>query len=143
MEGQELLGEVWNVVTVLQVISGRSVVMEVVQIVEGIQRVMITWRVGGWSIRYRGRLGTGGNIVELADIEVADFTGILATLQHHISFVVESDSLGDITPCSAGTPPVALYTHKHNCQKNQATCHSYKRKIIQYTYILIFFDINN
>lgn len=143
MEGQELLGEVWNVVTVLQVISGRSVVMEVVQIVEGIQRVMITWRVGGWSIRYRGRLGTGGNIVELADIEVADFTGILATLQHHISFVVESDSLGDITPCSAGTPPVALYTHKHNRQKNQATCHSYKRKIIQYTYILIFFDINN
>lgn len=143
MEGQELLGEVRNVVTVLQVVSGRSVVMEVVQIVEGIQRVMITGRVGGWSIRYRGRLGTGGNIVELADIEVADFTGILATLQHHISFVVESDSLGDITPCSAGTPPVALYTHKHNCQKNQATCHSYKRKIIQYTYILIFFDINN
>lgn len=143
MEGQELLGEVWNVVTVLQVVSGRSVVMEVVQIVEGIQRVMITWRVGGWSIRYRGRLGTGGNIVELADIEVADFTGILATLQHHISFVVESDSLGDITPCSAGTPPVALYTHKHNCQKNQATCHSYKRKIVQYTYILIFFYINN
>lgn len=143
MEGQELLGEVRNVVTVLQVVSGRSVVMEVVQIVEGIQRVMITGRVGGWSIRYRGRLGTGGNIVELADIEVADFTGILATLQHHISFVVESDSLGDITPCSAGTPPVALYTHKHNCQKNQATCHSYKRKIIQYTYIFIFFDINN
>lgn len=143
MEGQELLGEVRNVVTVLQVVSGRSVVMEVVQIVEGIQRVMITWRVGGWSIRYRGRLGTGGNIVELADIEVADFTGILATLQHHISFVVESDSQGDITPCSAGTPPVALYTHKHNRQKNQATCHSYKRKIIQYTYILIFFDINN
>lgn len=143
MEGQELLGEVRNVVTVLQVVSGRSIVMEVVQIVEGIQRVMITGRVGGWSIRYRGRLGTGGNIVELADIEVADFTGILATLQHHISFVVESDSPGDITPCSAGTPPVALYTHKHNRQKNQATCHSYKRKIIQYTYILIFFDINN
>lgn len=143
MEGQELLGEVRNVVTVLQVVSGRSVVMEVVQIVEGIQRVMITGRVGGWSIRYRGRLGTGGNIVELADIEVADFTGILATLQHHISFVVESDSLGDITPCSAGTPPVALYTHKHNRQKNQATCHSYKRKIIQYTYILILFYINN
>lgn len=143
MEGQELLGEVRNVVTVLQVVSGRSVVMEVVQIVEGIQRVMITGRVGGWSIRYRGRLGTGGNIVELADIEVADFTGILATLQHHISFVVESDSQGDITPCSAGTPPVALYTHKHNCQKNQATCHSYKRKIIQYTYILILFYINN
>lgn len=143
MEGQELLGEVRNVVTVLQVVSGRSVVMEVVQIVEGIQRVMITWRVGGWSIRYRGRLGTGGNIVELADIEVADFTIVLATLQHHISFVVESDSQGDITPCSAGTPPVALYTHKHNRQKNQATCHSYKRKIIQYTDILILFYINN
>lgn len=143
MEGQELLGEVRNVVTVLQVVSGRSVVMEVVQIVEGIQRVMITGRVGGGSIWYRGRLGTGRNIVELADIEVADFTIVLATLQHHISFVVESDSQGDITPCSAGTPPVALYTHKHNCQKNQATCHAYKRKIIQYTYILIFFDINN
>lgn len=101
MEGQELLGEVWNVVTVLQVVSGRSVVMEVVQIVEGIQRVMITGRVGGGSIWYRGRLGTGRNIVELADIEVADFTIVLATLQHHISFVVESDSQGDITPCSA------------------------------------------
>lgn len=143
MEGQELLGEVRNVVTVLQVVSGRSVVMEVVQIVEGIQRVMITGRVGGWSIWYRGRLGTGGNIVELADIEVTDFTIVLATLQHHISFVVESDSQGDITPCSAGTPPVALYTHKHNRQKNQATCHSFKRKIIQYTYILILFYINN
>lgn len=92
--------------------------MEVVQIVEGIERVVVTGSVGSWSVRYRGRLGAGRNVVELADIKVTDFTSLLATLQHHVSFVIVSDSHGDITPCSAGTPPVALYAYKKDCQKN-------------------------
>lgn len=92
--------------------------MEVVQIVEGIERVVVTGSVGSWSVRYRGRLGAGRNVVELADIKVTDFTSLLATLQHHVSFVIVCDSHGDITPCSAGTPPVALYAYKKDCQKN-------------------------
>lgn len=112
MEGQELLGQVGNVVAVFQLIRGRSIIVEVVQVVESVERVVVTGGVGGRSIRYRGRLGAGGNVVEFTDVKVADFACVFTTLQHHIPLVVISNTHGDISSCSALSPSIALYTNK-------------------------------
>lgn len=64
---------------VLQVICCRSIVVEIIQVVEGIQGVVVTRGVRGWSVGDGGRQRTWRDIVEFADVEIADFTGLFAT----------------------------------------------------------------